>query len=190
MDIIRNELNVKTVTLLADPGAVATLRATPNARVLGPKWGRAVQAIIKAAKAGQLREQGDKIIVFEGPQEWAIDRQDIDLSYQGKDGMDVLGDKGVLLALDKTLTPALREEGIANELNRIIQDLRKTAGYAVSDRIELTIEGELDPAWCKHLLQLALAESAELGEAQADATSRETIEGRAFRVSIRKKKEA
>ncbi|MBU0714480.1 MAG: isoleucine--tRNA ligase [Verrucomicrobia bacterium] len=186
MDIIRNELNVKTVTLLDDPGAVATLRATPNARVLGPKWGRAVQAIIKAAKAGQVREEGEKIVVFEGPQEWTVDRQDIDLSYQGKDGMDVLGDKGILLALDKTLTPALREEGIANELNRIIQDLRKTAGYAVSDRIELTIEGELGSAWRGHLLQLALAEAVDLSEAQADATTRETIEGRAFRVSIRK----
>jgi len=125
--------------------------------------------------------------VFEGPKEWAVDRQDIDLSYQGKDGMDVLGDKGVLLALDKTLTSALREEGIANELNRLIQDLRKTAGYAVSDRIELVIEGELDPAWRGHLLQLALAEPAELSETEADATTRETIEGRAFRVSIRKK---
>jgi len=101
--------------------------------------------------------------------------------------MDVLGDKGILLALDKTLTPALREEGIANELNRIIQDLRKTAGYAVSDRIELAIEGELEPEWRGHLMQLALAEPVELSEAQADATSSETIEGRAFRVSIRKK---
>ncbi|MBU4211917.1 MAG: hypothetical protein KKD33_04965, partial [Verrucomicrobia bacterium] len=164
-------------------------RATPNARVLGPKWGREMQAIIKAAKAGQVREEGEKIVVFEGPQEWAVDRQDIELSYQGKDGMDALGDKGFLLALDKTLTPALREEGIANELNRIIQDLRKTAGYAVSDRIELTIKGELDPAWRGHLLQLALAEPAEFSEAKADATIRETIEGRAFRVSIRKKKE-
>ncbi len=154
-----------------DPGAVATLRATPNARVLGPKWSREVQFIIKAAKAGQLREQGDKIIVFEGSKEWAVERQDINLSYQGKDGMDVLGDKGILLALDKTLTPALREEGVANELNRIIQDLRKTAGYAVSDRIELAIEGQLDAEWRGHLLQLALAESAELSEAQADATA-------------------
>jgi len=101
--------------------------------------------------------------------------------------MDVIGDKGILLALDKTLTPALRAEGIANELNRLIQDLRKTAGYAVSDRIELTIEGELDPEWRGHLLQLALAESVELSEADADATTRETIEGRAFRISIRKK---
>jgi len=116
-----------------------------------------------------------------------VDRQDIELSYRGKDGMDVLGDNGFLLALDKTLTPALREEGIANELNRLIQDLRKTAGYAVSDRIELAIEGELEPAWHAHLLKLALAEPVELSEAKADATTRETIEGRAFRIAIRKK---
>jgi isoleucyl-tRNA synthetase len=186
MDVIRNELNVKTVAILDDPGAVATLRATPNARVLGPKWGRAVQAIIKAAKAGQVREAGDKIIVFEGAQEWAIDRQDIDLSYQGKDGMEVLGDKGILVALDKTITPELREEGIANELNRIIQDLRKTAGYAVSDRIALYLEGELSPAWKDHLAGLALAELVAAPPARADAEAAETVADRPFRVCIKK----
>lgn len=187
VDVIKNELNVKAVELLADPGAVATLRAVPNPRVLGPKWGKEIQAIIKAAKAGQVREQGDKIVVFEGAREWAIDRQDIDLSYQGKQGMDVLGEKGILLALDETLTPELREEGIANELNRIIQDMRKTAGYAVSDRIVMAIEGELEDTWRRHLAGLALAELADLAEPAADATMREEIEGRAFRVSIRKK---
>ncbi|MBI2438290.1 MAG: class I tRNA ligase family protein, partial [Lentisphaerae bacterium] len=185
-EVIKSELNVKAVTILAEPGALATLRATPNPRVLGPKWGHAVQAIIRAAKAGQVREKGGQIVVFEGAQEWAVDRQDLELSYQGRNGQDVLSDKGILLSLDTTMTSVLREEGIANELNRIIQDLRKEAGYAVSDRIVLTIEGQLEDAWRAHLARLALAEPGELNASEADATARATIAGRPFRISIRK----
>ncbi len=182
--VIRNELNVKSVTVLDDPAELATLRVTPNARILGPKLGRDVQLIIKAAKAGQVRESGDRIVVFDGPREWTLDRQDVTLHYQGKAGADVLCDQGILVALDKTITPELREEGVANELNRIIQDLRKKAGYAVSDRILLQLDGELDASWKEHLARLALAELAPV--AHADASAEETIDSRAFRVGIKR----
>jgi isoleucyl-tRNA synthetase len=183
--VIMNELNVKAVTVIADAAALATLRVTPNARVLGPKWGREVQAIIKAAKAGQVREAGDQVVVFEGAREWKLDRQNVTLSYQGKAGAEVLCEQGVLVALDKTITPELREEGVANELNRIIQDLRKKAGYAVSDRIRLQLDGELSSAWKEHLARLALAELASVPE--PDAAAEETIENQLFKVRLRKR---
>ncbi len=185
--LIQNELNVKAVTFIDDPSALATLRVAPNARVLGPKWGSDVQTIIRAAKAGQVREAGDQVVVFDGAREWKLDRRDVALSYQGKAGAEVLCDKGVLVALDKTLTAELREEGVANELNRIIQDLRKKAGYAVSDRILLYLEGELSPAWKDRLACLALAELVARPPAAADAAAEETIEGRAFQIQIGKK---
>ncbi|MCG2680806.1 MAG: DUF5915 domain-containing protein [Kiritimatiellae bacterium] len=182
-----NELNVKAVKFIDDPSSLATLRVMPNARVLGPKWGRDVQTIIKAAKAGQVREAGNQVVVFEGTREWTLDRLDITLSYQGKAGAEVLCDKGILVALDKTVTPELREEGVANELNRVIQDLRKKAGYAVSDRILLLIDGELSPAWKEHLANLALAELVAIAPSEVDTEAEETIEGRAFSIRIRKK---
>lgn len=184
--VIKNELNVKTVTLIDDPTTLATSRVVPNARVLGPRWGRDVQTIIAAAKAGQTREVGDQIVVFQGTREWKLDRQDVVIQYQGKEGADVLCDQGILVALDKTISRELREEGVANELNRLIQDMRKKAGYAVSDRIVLHIDGELSLDWKEHLARLALAGLADLTSAEADAESMETVAERVFKVRIKK----
>jgi isoleucyl-tRNA synthetase len=132
-----------------------------------------------------VREAGDQVVVFEGAREWKLDRQNVTLSYQGKAGAEVLCEQGVLVALDKTITPELREEGVANELNRIIQDLRKKAGYAVSDRIRLQLDGELSSAWKEHLARLALAELASVPE--PDAAAEETIENQLFKVRLRKR---
>lgn len=184
--VIKNELNVKEFGLMDDAGAIARLRVSPVPRVLGPKYGSEVQQIIRAAKAGQVREQGDKVVVFEGKEEWTLDRQDVVMSYEGKDGADVMCDKGVLVSLDKTITPELREEGVVNELNRMIQDLRKRAGYEVSDRILLQVEGELDPESLGRLAEWALADLAPVSKSEADVTKTARVEGREFRIAIRK----
>lgn len=186
-DVIKNELNVKIITFMNDPGKIASVRASPNARVLGPKYGSDIQIIIQAAKAGQVREQGDKIVVFHGKKEWTLDRQDVSISYQGKKGSDVMSDKGILVSLDKTISPELREEGVANELNRMIQDLRKQAGYEVSDRILLQVEGKLKPKWKRHLAKLALADLVPVSDKEADSLITDNINGRVFRVAIKKK---
>ena len=184
--VIMNELNVKAVDFIDDSTDLATIRIVPNARVLGPRWGRDVQTIIAAAKAGQAREADGRIVVFQGTREWTLDRKDVLIQYQGRAGADVLCDKGILVALDKTISPELREEGVANELNRLIQDMRKKAGYAVSDRIVLHIEGKLSPAWKEHLAHLALADLMAVASVKADAEVAETIAGRLFKVRIRK----
>ncbi|MDD5484299.1 MAG: isoleucine--tRNA ligase [Kiritimatiellae bacterium] len=183
--MIRNELNVKNVEFIEDPAAIAALRVVPNPRVIGPKFGRDVQKIIAAAKAGNVREENDKIIVRENSREWTLDKADVEISYIGQGG-DVLCQNGVLVLLDTCLSPELKEEGVANELNRAVQVMRKEAGYAVSDRIAMEIEGELDEKWKKHIAGLALAVQAEIPEKEADLSQRLEIEGRNFRVAIRK----
>ena len=184
--VIKSELNVKSLTFMDDPGAIATVRATPNARVLGPKFGSEIQQIIRAAKAGHVREEGEHVVVIDGAKEWTLNRQDVEISYQGKDGADVMSDKGIMVSLDKNITPELREEGVANECNRLIQNLRKEAGYEVSDRIQLQIEGELAPEWTDHLAELALADLVPLSDSEADKTVSENIGGRKFRIAIKK----
>ncbi len=185
--IIKNELNVKTVSFIDDPEALASRRLVPNARVLGPRWGRAAQNIIAAAKAGQFREQGDNIVVFQDGHEWVLERQDVEIQYQGRAGAEVLCDKGLLVALDTALSDELREEGLANELNRQIQDLRKKAGYQVSDRIVLHLDGQLAPRWQKQLARLALADLSAAALAQPDAAARPTLAGQVFNIQIKRK---
>ena len=183
---IENELNVKTVSFIDDPGAVAAIRVVPNPRVLGPKYGKETQRIIKAAKAGNVRQTGNKVIISDGQQEWALECEDVEISYTGEGG-DALYGNGILAFLNTSISPELKEEGIANELNRAIQVMRKDAGYAVSDRITLEIEGQLDGKWKKHIADMALAEQVNLSENGADATKRLEIEARKFRISIKAK---
>ncbi|MDO9542859.1 MAG: class I tRNA ligase family protein, partial [Kiritimatiellia bacterium] len=183
--MIKNELNVKAVEFIEDPAAIATIRVVPNPRVIGPKYGKEVQKIITAAKAGQVREEGNQVIVNDGHQEWALEREDVEISYVGKGG-DALCENGIMVLLDTSVSAELKEEGLANELNRTIQQMRKEAGYAVSDRIQIEIEGPLTASWKKHIAGLTLAEQLKISEKDADATKHFAVESRQFRISIKK----
>ena len=90
-------------------------------------------------------------------------------------GYAVAEDNGVLVALDTTMTPELRAEGLARELVRNIQDARKTAGLAIADRIAVTLEGadealaEVLERWGATIRSETLADTLVLGVAEAGA---------------------
>lgn len=137
-EIIQEELNVKKVEFIKDPSALATIIAKPNAKLLGPKYGKDVQKIIMEAKAGHFEklENGNlKVLDFE------LLPEELEIAYLGKEGFDVETEAGILIALDTTLTPELEQEGLARDLVRQIQELRKKANYKVDDRIQVSIEG-------------------------------------------------
>jgi isoleucyl-tRNA synthetase len=183
-DVIKDELRVKELEVIDDPSHLATLRGTPNARVLGPIYGKEVQHIIKAAREGHLREEGDKVIVFNADKEWTLDRDQVEIGYQGRDGLDVASESGILVALDAEVTDELREEGIARELNRLIQNMRKEAGYEVSDRITLSIDGPLESSWQEWLAEMTLATLSELSDSDADAMVSHEVDGRTFSLKV------
>ncbi len=76
--------------------------------------------------------------------EWVLTKDEVEIAYEGKEGHEVASDQGVVLSLDFTVTPELEREGIARELVRTIQDLRKEADYGVSDRILIGLTGVND----------------------------------------------
>lgn len=182
--VIASELNIKAVKILQDYTGLAELRIIPDARAIGPVWGTDTQHIIRAAKAGQVREKDGKIEVFEGERTWTLESDQAAVSYIGRDGAEVMADRDVVVALDHHITPRLQEEGIANELNRLIQDLRKQAEYAVSDRIRLMITGSIADDWLSHLADLALAELTDIPPGTADAEAEDQIAGRQFHVAV------
>ncbi|MEZ4741222.1 MAG: isoleucine--tRNA ligase [Bdellovibrionota bacterium] len=186
IDVLKSELNVKEIVFIKDASELATLRAVPNAKVLGPKYGKEMQFIIKAARDGKIKENGDKIIIFGNDKSWEIDRSDITIGYEGKSGVDVVSNNGILVALDTKLTAALIEEGIANEINRKIQSMRKDAGYRISDRIYLHLEGELDVKWKEMIFESALAEKRDIDKENADIEHLCTISDRKFIVRVRR----
>jgi len=136
IDIIKEELNVKEIELIKDPKDLATVIARPNGKLLGPKYGKDVQKIIQAAKEGKFErlENGNiRVLDFE------LTPEEIEIGYLGKEGFDVETEEGILVALDTTITPELEQEGVARDLVRQIQELRKGAGYNVDDRIKIVL---------------------------------------------------
>ncbi|MFT4122333.1 MAG: isoleucine--tRNA ligase [Microbacteriaceae bacterium] len=151
--ILRDELNVKDVVFveLAETSADAfgiQHRLTVNARALGPRIGRGVQQVIQASKSGDWTIEDDTVtaggIVLE-PGEYELElHSDAETSAIAFLGGASTG-AGGFVVLDTATTPELEAEGLARDIIRAVQDTRKAAGLAVSDRIRAVIRGE-DPA--------------------------------------------
>lgn len=142
--ILREELNVKAVELvdLATASAESfgiTRRLSVNARALGPRLGKQVQQVIQAAKAGDWRVEGDTVVV--GGVELLAAEFDLELESADDSTAIAFLPNGGFVILDTVTTAELREEGLARDLIRAVQDTRKAAGLDVSDRIRLSIIG-------------------------------------------------
>lgn len=151
-DLLAGELNVKAVTLgtveEAGAGGVAVRRnLAVNARAAGPRLGRGVQAAIRAAKAGDWTTDADGTVVVTTP-DGAVPL--VVGEYELTTTVDVAAGEGDTLAagvlpsggfvvLDLALDDALRAEGYARDVVRAVQDARKAADLAVTDRIRLTL---------------------------------------------------
>lgn len=139
LDVIAEELNVKSVDVLDDPREVAEPMFIPNPRVLGPKYGKEVQEIIRLCKDGKFIMEKDMVKVGK----WKLSAEEGTLGYEGKKGFDVVASaEGLVVALDTNLTKNLLEEGYVREIVRNIQELRKEAGYNVSDRIYVFVDAD------------------------------------------------
>ena len=145
-DILRDELNVKKVTLVVLAASSAseygiTSRLAVNARVAGPRLGKDVQRIIQAAKAGDWSELAGTVtaggtVLVEGEYELTLETLETEGGPQR--ALALLPDEGFVL-LDTVTTAALEAEGLARDLIRAVQDTRKSAGFDVSDRIRLDV---------------------------------------------------
>ena len=137
-EIIKEELNVKEIEVIDNPSDLATVIAKPNAKLLGPKYGKDVQNIIMTAKKGEFeRLDNDNIKVLD----FELTPEELEIAYLGKDGVDVETEAGILVSLDANITDELKMEGFARDLVRQIQDLRKKAGFNVDDRIQVALVG-------------------------------------------------
>ena len=138
MEIIKEELNVKEVEVIEKPSDLATVIAKPNAKLLGPKYGKEVQTIIQTAKSGNFeRLDNDNIKVLD----YELTPDEMEIAYLSKEGADIETEAGILVALDTEITPELEMEGQARDLVRQIQELRKAADYKVDDRIIVALVG-------------------------------------------------
>ncbi len=139
--LLQEELNVKAIEVVDDPGTLGTPIVQVDARKVGPRLGARVQEVIAAGKRGEFTEgRGGTIVVLDE----ALASDEARIVYIGKEGKNVAGDKGVVVSLDTTLTADLELEGCGRDLIRAVQRERKVAGLTVTDKIKLQIEGASD----------------------------------------------
>lgn len=135
---IREELNVKELSIVPEPTEIATRLVRVNARQVGQRLGAKVQKVIAAAKQGAVEFLDGEAVRIEGE---VLRGDEITLTWQGRAGAAIASERGLVVALDLEITPALAAEGRARDLNRKIQELRRARGLEVSDRIELQLAG-------------------------------------------------
>ena len=153
-EIILSEVNVKEMAFIADTTGIMTLRIKPNFKVLGKTYGARMKEI--AAAFGTL-EQGEiasiqkaetagqaYTLVLPGG-EVVLQPGDYAISSEDMPGWLVASEGSLTVALDIEVTPELRREGLARELVNRIQNLRKSSGFEVTDRIVTDVYSD-DPS--------------------------------------------
>ncbi|MGH7447589.1 MAG: DUF5915 domain-containing protein, partial [Longimicrobiales bacterium] len=149
LDVLQDELNVKRVHFLQAAGDLVSLRAQPNFRQIGRRFGsrtqQAAQRIRELDAAALLSYRaGDRVMIeLEGGQH-PLEPGDLEVLEESAGELIVQSDEGCTIALDPSIDEPLRLEGIARELVNRIQRLRKDSGLAVSDRVELGVFGNGD----------------------------------------------
>jgi isoleucyl-tRNA synthetase len=159
LDLVAAELNVKEVGFASGDAGLVAYRLVPNFRAVGPRFGKqapVVAAAIREADAEELAprlQRGERVGVdVPGLGTVELGPEEVGVVEEPVTGWRVVREGGASVALDLTVTPDLRLEGLARDLVRAVQDLRKEAGLKVSDRIELAVEadGELAEAVRAH----------------------------------------
>ncbi|MFM8906884.1 MAG: class I tRNA ligase family protein, partial [Actinomycetota bacterium] len=145
-DVIKDEVNVRSVVLSAnvDEHARRELLVTPAA--LGPRLGADTQKVIRAVKQGDWSIDGGRVVAG------GVELHDGEFSLklvatgEGERGSAALSDGSGIVVLDLAVNDDLKQEGVARDVIRLVQQARRDAGLHVSDRIRLTVGAPTDVA--------------------------------------------
>jgi isoleucyl-tRNA synthetase len=157
-ELIVEELNVKELEFVDSLEEFVDYSLRPDWRRLGPRFGSQIQAVAAAIENAdplevlkQLASEGKARFVVDGEEIW-LDAQDLDLRAEERKGFAVAHEGSYGVALDLSITPELRLEGLAREIVRGLNESRRQAGLDISDRIELYLgaEGEVAQAITAH----------------------------------------
>lgn len=144
-ELIKSEVNVKEVDLLDDASGILVKQIKPNFKVLGPRFGKDMGLIASEIQGfsqesiQNLEREGVLTLEVNG-KSINLGLEDVEISSQDIEGWLVANSGSITVALDVTITEELRKEGIARELVNRIQNLRKEAGFEVTDKIDIKLQ--------------------------------------------------
>jgi isoleucyl-tRNA synthetase len=146
-DIVADELNVDEIDRLEELGEVMEFELAPYFPTLGPRLGERVKELRPALEAldsvvaAATLEAGKPVTVTLAGEPVELTADDVQLRVRPQPGFAVSRESGEVVALDLTLDDDLRKRGLARDVVRLVQDLRKTSGLDVSDRVRLHVVG-------------------------------------------------
>jgi isoleucyl-tRNA synthetase len=145
-DVILEEVNIKELLILNDDSEIVNKSAKANFKSIGPKFGKKVKAVAEAIKNFTKDEiskieKGNYITLNIDGEELAISKDDVEIISTEITGWVVEAEAGITVAIDAELDEALIEEGLAREFVNRIQNMRKDAGFDVTDKIIINVTG-------------------------------------------------
>ena len=151
--LILDEVNVKELEFVEAQGMLVK-QVKCNFRTMGKKFGKLMKSV-NAAVLAMSQEQIAELeatehlpLTLETGEQVVVDLEDIEIFSQDIPGWSVANEGTLTVALDLTITEDLRLEGIARELIRSIQTLRKESGFDITDRINVTLPENDDNRTC------------------------------------------
>ncbi|HSV86481.1 MAG TPA: DUF5915 domain-containing protein, partial [Levilinea sp.] len=141
VDIVTDELNVKAFEFVDEPRRLVRYRVLPDNKVLGPKFGAQlpkVRAALASSDPSVVAERvlaGLPVMLDVGGRRIELAPEEILVHTEPVAGLAVASEHGITVAIDANLTEELQSEGLAREVVRRIQAMRKEAGFNIDDRI-------------------------------------------------------
>ncbi len=185
--LITSEVNVKLLDIVSDDAdGILVKRVKPDFRRLGPKHGKLMKQVAAAVQAmtpaqiAELEREG-KVALQVADTTAVIDASDVEIISEDIPGWLVANEGNVTVALDVTITPELRAEGIARDIVNRIQNIRKSRGFDITDRINIVVAPcpEVEEALERHaeyICTQVLADSLTHGNVAPDSEGAETLE--------------
>lgn len=145
-DVILEEVNIKELLILTDDSEIVSKSAKANFKSIGPKFGKKVKTVAELIKNFSKEdiakiEKGNDIVLNIDGDDLTITKDDVEVISSEITGWVVEAEAGITIAIDTELDESLIEEGLAREFVNRIQNMRKDAGFDVTDKIFINFTG-------------------------------------------------
>ncbi|MEE1261232.1 MAG: isoleucine--tRNA ligase [Paludibacteraceae bacterium] len=179
-DLIMNEVNVKAINFVTDASGILVKRIKPDFKKLGPKCGKNMKTVAQMLtefsqeQIAELEKNGQYSLDVAGASV-VVEKGDVEILSEDIPGWLVANNGQITIALDVTITDELKEEGIAREFVNRIQNIRKSSGFEITDKIIVEIEkkAEINVAvehFAQYIASQVLANEVKLVDSISGAT--------------------
>jgi isoleucyl-tRNA synthetase len=196
VELVRDELNVKELVFVESEDQLLSYRLLPNNRVLGPRFGSQFPAVRRALaeldpSTARKRLAADLPLHIEVAGETAeLVPDEVLVQAEPREGLAVASERGTTVAVDTRMTPELITEGLARDVVRRIQNLRKASGFNLDDRIITTYEtddvlAQAIEDWRDMIMAETLSVELRAGEPRGAAVEQDQVAGRPIKLGVR-----